>query len=129
MHMLHHLSIGVADLARSIAFYDAILTPLGYVRVWADSTAAGYGPPGGGDKLALKHRPRGNIVPGDGHHIAFSAPDRDSVASFHRAALAQGGTDLGGGPRLHPEYGPDYFAAYVLDPDGHRLEAVIIGPS
>lgn len=128
MHMLHHLSFGVADLDRSVAFYDAVFAPLGYVRVWADATAAGYGPPGGGDKFAVKLRARGNIIPGDGFHLAFSAPDRASVAAFHRAALDHGGKDLGDGARLHPEYGPDYFAAYVLDPDGHRLEAVIVGP-
>jgi len=52
--MLHHLSFGVTDLARSAAFYDAVLAPLGYVRVWADSTAVGYGLPGGGDKLAAE---------------------------------------------------------------------------
>ena len=61
--MLHHLSFGTSDLARSTAFYDAVLTALGYARVWADDTAVGYGYPGTGDKLAIKLRPGG--VTGD----------------------------------------------------------------
>jgi catechol 2,3-dioxygenase-like lactoylglutathione lyase family enzyme len=62
--MLHHLSFGTSDLARSTAFYDAVLTVLGYARVWADGTAVGYGYPGAGDKLAIKLCPGGVTVPG-----------------------------------------------------------------
>jgi len=123
MNMLHHISLGVRDLERSAAFYDAALAPLGYVRVWTDSTAIGYGEPGGGDKLAIKLR-EGAAPPGPGVHFALSAPDRDAVARFHEAALANGGQD-NGGPGLRPHYGPDYFAAFVIDPDGYRIEAVI----
>jgi len=120
---LGHLSFGVADLARSIAFYDAALAPLGGVRVWTGEMAAGYGPPGGGDLLALKHR-RGPLTPpGPGFHLAFDAPDRSAVDAFHAAALAHGGT-CNGPPGLRPHYGPTYYAAFVIDPDGHRLEAV-----
>lgn len=84
----------------------------------------GYGMPGGDDKLALKHRPIGQRPLGPGFHLAFAAPSRDAVAAFHAAALAHGGSDNGApGPRL--DYGPDYHAAFVLDPDGHPLEAVV----
>jgi len=126
--MLHHISLGTVDLARATAFYDAALGALGYVRVWTDRTAVGYGSPGGGDKLAIKLKGEGAIGPGPGFHLAFAASSRDAVAAFHRAALSHGGVDNGGpGPR--PAYGPNYFAAFVLDPDGHRLEAVIDGPT
>jgi catechol 2,3-dioxygenase-like lactoylglutathione lyase family enzyme len=128
--MLHHISLGVADIVdRAVAFYDAVLKPLGYVRVWDDlrpgehAQAAGYGPPGGGDKLALKSRLGDAHPPGPGFHIAFAAPDRSAVDAFHRAALAHDGTD-NGGPGLRPDYGPHYYAAFVIDPDGHRIEAV-----
>lgn len=124
--MLHHLSIAVEDLARSATFYDAVLPTLGYVRVWADETAIGYGYPGGGDKFALKLRAGTVRVPGEGFHIAFAAPDQEAVLRFYQLALAHGGTD-NGGAGLHPEYGPHYHAAFVFDPDGYRIEAVIVG--
>jgi len=122
--MLHHVSLGVADLQRSSVFYDAALLPLGYVRVWFDSTAIGYGLPGGGDKLALKLRPNGLVVLGPGFHLALAAPTRESVMAFYKAALSNGGKD-NGAPGLRPHYGPNYYAAFVVDPDGHHIEAVI----
>ena len=126
--MLHHLSFAVMDLARSAAFYDAALSALGYVRVWADSTAVGYGFSGGDDKFAIKLRPRNETVPGEGFHVAFAAPSRESVARFHAAALRHGGQD-NGVPELCPEYGEHYYAAFVIDPDGYRIEAVINKPA
>jgi catechol 2,3-dioxygenase-like lactoylglutathione lyase family enzyme len=122
--MLHHLSFAVTDLARAAAFYDAVLSTLGYVRVWSDDTAVGYGVPGSGDAFALKLRPQGVTVPGDGFHVAFAAPSPEAVLAFHRAALDRGARD-NGGAGLHPEYGPHYFASFVIDPDGYRIEAVI----
>ena len=122
--MLHHVSFGVTDLARSGAFYDAALSALGYVRVWTDDTAIGYGFPGGGDKLAIKLRPTGVVVPGSGFHVAFAARSRESVARFYEAALQHGGKD-NGAPGLRPDYGQHYYAAFVVDPDGYRIEAVI----
>lgn len=127
--MLHHISLGVSDIDRAAAFYDAALAPLGYVRVWddlspgADDQAVGYGIAGGGDKLAIKLRRKGQRPPGPGFHLAFAAPDRQAVAAFHAAALAHGGGD-NGGPGLRSHYGPNYFAAFVVDPDGHHIEAV-----
>jgi len=127
--MLHHLSLGVADIERAALFYDTVLAPLGYVRVWSDlrpgesNQAVGYGVPGGGDGLALKHRPDRQRPPGPGFHVAFAAPDRAAVDEFHRAALRQGGRD-NGAPGLRTHYGPHYYAAFVIDLDGHNIEAV-----
>jgi catechol 2,3-dioxygenase-like lactoylglutathione lyase family enzyme len=121
--MLHHISLGVADLQRSAIFYDAALGALGYVRVWTDESAVGYGLPGGGDKLAVKQRGPAPVPPGPGFHVAFAAPDQRSVARFHEAALQHGGRD-NGAPGLRPHYGPAYYAAFVIDPDGHPIEAV-----
>ena len=120
--MLGHLSFGVADLARASAFYDAVLAPLGVVRVWTSPKGVGYGQPGGDDRLAL-FPVAAPVAPGPGFHLAFDAPDRAAVGDFHAAAMAAGGRDLGA-PGLRPHYGDTYYAAFVLDPDGHRLEAV-----
>jgi catechol 2,3-dioxygenase-like lactoylglutathione lyase family enzyme len=73
MRILGHLSFGVSDLERSIAFYDATLVPLGLTRVWTNPNAAGYGPPGGGDLLALKKQSSPVKPPGPGFHLAFNA--------------------------------------------------------
>jgi catechol 2,3-dioxygenase-like lactoylglutathione lyase family enzyme len=127
MAPLHHLSLGVADLDRAGRFYDAALAPLGWVRVWTVATGIGYGPPGGGDKLALKLRPLREPHADDGFHAALAAPTREAAAAFHAAALAHGGRD-NGAPALRPHYGEHYFAAFVFDPDGHPLEAVINTP-
>jgi catechol 2,3-dioxygenase-like lactoylglutathione lyase family enzyme len=126
--MLHHLSLGAHDIERAARFYDAVLAPLGYVRVWSDlrpgeeGQAVGYGPSGSGDKLCLKQV--GQRVPDiPGFHVALTAPSRSAVDAFHAAALSAGGRD-NGPPGLRPQYGPHYYAAFVIDPDGHRLEAV-----
>jgi catechol 2,3-dioxygenase-like lactoylglutathione lyase family enzyme len=127
--MLHHLSFGVSDIERSAAFYDAVLAPLGYGRVWEDlrsgevDQAVGYGPPGGGDKLAIKYRPGNQRPPGPGFHLAFVSQSRQAVVEFYNAALEHGGSD-NGVPGLRAHYGPHYYAAFVVDPDGHHIEAV-----
>jgi catechol 2,3-dioxygenase-like lactoylglutathione lyase family enzyme len=122
--MLHHISFGVSNLELSAAFYDATLSALGYVRVWADETAVGYGYPGGADKLAIKLCSSRVVVPGPGFHLAFSANSQSAVERFHEGALRSGGKDNGPpGPR--PEYGEAYYAAFVIDPDGYRIEAVL----
>lgn len=120
--MLHHLSIAVADIVRASQFYDAVLRPLGYVRVWADETAVGYGYPAGGDKFAIKLQKKTFSPPPEGFHIAFSATSAKSIDDFHSEALKHGGTD-NGGAGLHSEYGDHYYAAFVIDPDGYRIEA------
>ena len=121
MHLLHHISFGVRDLARSAAFYDAALGALGFRRVYEDATVVGYGLVDGEDLISLKLRP-GAAAPGAGFHLAFSAPSRAAVGAFHQAALRVGGQDQGE-PGLRPHYGPNYYAAFLLDPDGYRIEA------
>jgi catechol 2,3-dioxygenase-like lactoylglutathione lyase family enzyme len=121
--MLGHLSFGVEDLERAAAFYNRALAPLGYGRAWTSPHAVGFGPPGGNDRLALFARPGQASPPGPGFHLAFDAPSREAVDAFHAAALAAGGVDAGA-PGLRPHYSATYYAAFVIDPDGHKLEAV-----
>jgi len=122
MQMLSHLSFGVDDLERAADFYEKTLAPLGYVRVFTKSQAVGFGEPGGEDRLALLAKPRQVVAPGPGFHLAFIAPSREAVDAFHIAALSAGGKD-GGAPGLRPHYGPTYYAAFVIDLDGYKLEA------
>lgn len=120
--MLGHVSFGVRDLALAGAFYDAALAPFGWIRLWDAPQGLGYGPPGGGEKLNLF--PHADAQPpGPGFHLAFDAPDRATVDAFHAGALMNGGTHRGA-PGFRPRYSPTYDAAFVTDPDGHRLEAV-----
>jgi catechol 2,3-dioxygenase-like lactoylglutathione lyase family enzyme/heme-degrading monooxygenase HmoA len=119
-----HLSFGVSDLERAIAFYDAALAPLGLARVWTKPHTVGYGYPAArGELLALKKQSSQLRPPGPGFHIAFNAMSHAAVDAFHSAALRAGGTD-NGRPGLRPHYGPTYYAAFVIDPDGHPIEAV-----
>eukprot|EP00300_Choanocystis_sp_HF-7_P035004 c48186_g1_i1.p3 GENE.c48186_g1_i1~~c48186_g1_i1.p3 ORF type:complete len:131 (+),score=16.89 c48186_g1_i1:48-440(+) len=127
LQLLHHISMGVTDLKGMAAFYDAALAPLGQVRVWDSPRSVGYGLPGQGDKLLLNLIDDGARAPGPGFHLAFSAASREAVDKFHAAALAHGGTD-NGAPGLRPHYGEHYYAAFVVDPEGCRIEAVINVP-
>ena len=124
--MLHHFSFAVTDLERSAKFYDAALGALGHVRVWADNTAVGYGPQYGVETFAIRAQKSGMHVQGAGLHVAFSAVSRPAVDAFYDAAMKAGGTD-NGGAGLHQEFGADYYAAFVIDPDGYRIEAVVAG--
>jgi catechol 2,3-dioxygenase-like lactoylglutathione lyase family enzyme len=119
-----HVTLEVADFARSRAFYEAALEPLGTHAFEHDSAeGVAFGPEGAEDFAiraadSAKGRPRSGPL-----HIAFLAADREQVDRFHAAALAAGGTD-NGGPGLRPQYHPGYYGAYVLDPDGNNVEAV-----
>ena len=127
--MLDHVSLGVTDLERSRRFYDAVLQPLGIVRIVDfEQRGSDYGAmPGSlGVEFTITAEP-GNSMPSRGMHVCFRAPDRAAVEAFHRAALQSGGRS-DGEPGLRPHYHPDYFAAFVLDPDGHRVEAVCHAP-
>jgi catechol 2,3-dioxygenase-like lactoylglutathione lyase family enzyme len=119
--MFDHISIGVADLARTKRFYDAALKPLGYTCLRDGADMLGYG----AKDVALWIGPAKRPVPADpesGLHFCFAAPTRQSVDAFHAAALASGGTD-NGKPGIRPDYSDNYYAAFVIDPDGYRLEA------
>jgi catechol 2,3-dioxygenase-like lactoylglutathione lyase family enzyme len=121
--MLDHLSIAVSDLSRAIAFYDAVLAPLGYVRVWTGGDAAGYARPGETDEpFALKEQ-REPVATNERFHVAFKAPSNEAALAFYVTAMALAATDSGG-VGLHTEYGSKYYAAFVVDLDGNRIEAV-----
>jgi catechol 2,3-dioxygenase-like lactoylglutathione lyase family enzyme len=128
--MIDHLSLGVADLERSRAFYDAALAPLGYRRLFDVDGASGYGHALAGTRReqALPFWIGRDAAPmGLSGHVCFKAARRASVDAFYQAALAAGGRD-NGKPGLRPVYHPDYYAAFIVDPDGHRIEAVCHQP-
>jgi catechol 2,3-dioxygenase-like lactoylglutathione lyase family enzyme len=134
--MLSYVYFGTNDLAKAIAFYNAILAPLGMTRCitgdaeW-DRVAAGWGiyEDGGARELAFwigtpfDQRP---ATIGNGSMVAFSAPTRQAVDTFHAAALARGGL-CEGPPGFRLNYAPDFYAAYVRDPDGNKVAAVCRG--
>ncbi len=126
--MLDHVSLGVSDLGRSRRFYDAALRPLGLVRI-VDFEGCGsdYGAAPGSLGVEFTITVEAGAQPSRGAHICFRARDREAVEEFHRAALAAGGRD-DGAPGLRPKYHASYFGAFVLDPDGHRIEAVCHAP-
>jgi catechol 2,3-dioxygenase-like lactoylglutathione lyase family enzyme len=119
--MFDHISIGVRDLARTRRFYDAALAPLGVTLKYQREDMLGYG----SDQIRFWISPAKHPVPPDlesGLHFCFAAPTREAVADFHAAAVKSGGTD-NGKPGLRKDYGDNYYAAFVIDPDGYRLEA------
>jgi catechol 2,3-dioxygenase-like lactoylglutathione lyase family enzyme len=127
--MLDHIGLAVSDFARARGFYDQALAPLGIalvMSVGAEATGgaehAGYGSQG---------KPYfwiGTGGPPSGHvHVAFTAPDRRTVDAFYAAAMAAGGRD-NGPPGVRAHYHPNYYGAFVLDPDGHNVEAVCHAP-
>ena len=126
--MLDHVSLGVRDLERSRRFYDAVLLPLGVVRIVDfEQRGSDYGAMAGSFGVEFTITIESNSTPSRGMHLCFRAPDRAAVQAFHTAALHSGGQS-DGKPGLRPEYHGDYFAAFVLDPDGHRVEAVCHAP-
>jgi len=128
--MLHHLSVGVRDVARAAAFYDPVLKALGYKRVMDFSPGAiGYGEHPGRPQfwIGLPHD-RGLPSAGNGAHVGFVAKTKRAVNAFHAAALKHGGSNNGEpGPR--PDYGPAYYGAFVYDLDGNKIEAVLLAPA
>ena len=119
--MFDHISIGVRDIKKAKVFYDAVLQPLGYECLSHGESSLGYGHDAVRLWIGTAERP----VPADeksGLHLCFSAPTRKSVDSFHAAALKSGGRD-NGAHGIRVDYDPSYYAAFVVDPDGYRIEA------
>jgi catechol 2,3-dioxygenase-like lactoylglutathione lyase family enzyme len=119
--MINHISIGVKSTARTKAFYDAALKPLGYRCLSESPGSLGYG----AKDVVLWISEVKKPVPPDmesGLHFCFDAPTRKSVDAFHKSAMAEGGKD-NGKPGLRADYGENYYAAFVIDPDGYRIEA------
>jgi catechol 2,3-dioxygenase-like lactoylglutathione lyase family enzyme len=117
MSVLDHVAVGVADLERAKDFYAAALEPLGIAILLEYPGAVGMGR----DRMPAFWIKQG--VYGGPVHVAFAAPDTATVDAFHRAALAAGGTD-NGAAGMRTQYHPRYYGAFVLDPDGHNIEAV-----
>ena len=119
--MLNHISIGTSSLSTAKAFYDAALSVLGYQCLSEDAGSLGYGSKKVESWVLKSEKP----VPDEassGLHICFTAPTKDSVNRFHAAGLRHGGRDHGK-PGRRPDYGPNYYAAFLKDPDGYRIEA------
>ena len=134
--MVDHISVRVADYDRSKKFYEAALAPLGYTLAMETASGAGFRrefipdfwiKQGESRSVGSLAEPTESIslagCGGAAVHVAFSSDDRSAVDAFYRAALAAGARD-NGAPGLRPEYHPNYYGAFVLDPDGYNIEAV-----
>lgn len=119
--MFNHIGLRTPDLKRSSAFYAAALQPLGHVVGSDDGATVGLGP-AGEPQLWLHAAPRAE----GSTHLAFEAASREVVDAFYAAAVAAGGRD-NGAPGIRADFGPTYYAAFVLDPDGNNAEAVCLG--
>lgn len=119
--MFDHVSIGVADIARTRRFYDAALKPLGYTLLSDGESSLGYGAKAVSLWIGAAKKP---VKPDmeSGLHFCFEAPDRKAVDAFYAAALKTGGKD-NGKPGVRADYSPTYYAAFAIDPDGYRIEA------
>ena len=129
--MIDHVGFSVSNYARSKAFYEKALAPLGYVLIMemqqnendAKACGFGFGPSGKPDFWIGGEGGLKGIL-----HIAIATENRATVDAFHRAALAAGGKD-NGAPGLRPHYHSNYYGAFVRDPDGHNIEAVCHAPA
>lgn len=120
--MIDHISIGVRDLAASAKFYDAALVPLGYVRMIVRETTIGYGKQYP-DFWLNERRAMAPVDPSTGTHICLRASSPEAVKAFYDVAMSAGATS-DGPPGSRPEYTDGYFAAFIRDPDGNKIEAV-----
>lgn len=125
--LLGHISFGVRSIESSKTFYSATLAPLSLHLVFESKDVLGYGLNGDEEILNIFLLTEESHTPSNGFHLAFNAPTRDAVDAFHAAAVTNGGSSNGeAGLREH--YGKNYYAAFVIDPDGWKLEAVCKNP-
>lgn len=117
--MIDHVSITVSDLDRAIVFYEKLLAPLGFAKLRENSATAGFGRKYPEFWVNLRDGENAS----SGAHIALRAPDIDAIRAFYSVALENGGT-CGGLPGYREVYDPRYYAAFIADPDGNRIEAV-----
>ncbi|TWB03607.1 VOC family protein [Bradyrhizobium stylosanthis] len=120
--MIHHVSIGSNDISRAKAFYAPLMSLIGFRLLKSSASSLHYG---ASDivfsiETPVDGRP---AAPGNGVHIAFQAPDRETVRRFHQTAVAHGGNDEGA-PGIRANYNANYYGAFVRDPDGNKIEAV-----
>ncbi|MBD2516668.1 VOC family protein [Nostoc sp. FACHB-973] len=125
--MFDHISFGVSNLERSLAFYDPVLAPLGIKRIFNLTDIAGYGADNF-PRFWLVSRQKFTHEVSKGFHLAFAANNRADIDAFYEQAIASGAKD-DGKPGLRPNYHPHYYAAFVVDPDGYRIEAVCHEPA
>lgn len=128
--MIDHTGVNVSDYQKSRKFYQAALGAIGYellmefpAAVTGSANVAGFGEGGKPDFWIIEGTPNKPII-----HVAFRVEDRMAVDAFHAAAMAAGGTD-NGAPGIRAHYHPNYYGAFVLDPDGHNIEAVCHKPA
>ncbi len=126
--MIDHVSVAVRDLERAAAFYEQVLAPLGYRKLETRAGAVAFGKRY--SEFWINLRPHMSAIDADGGaHVALRARSPETVDAFHAAALAAGGA-CDGAPGLRPQHGEGYYAAFVRDPDGNRIEAVtFVGPA
>lgn len=120
--MIDHVSVAARDLARAMAFYDAVLSTVGLTRLETRPATAGYGKSYPEFWINLRAG-MASIAPDSGNHVCIRARSREAVDAFHAAALAAGGQS-DGAPGFRPQHGEGYYAAFIRDPDGNRIEAV-----
>ncbi|HWB76549.1 MAG TPA: VOC family protein [Nannocystaceae bacterium] len=120
--MFDHIGLQVKDLDASVRFWKAALAPLGHVLASHDDASAGLGPEGA--PVLWLYATDG--AKQSGTHVAVQAKDRKAVDRFHAAGLDAGGKD-NGKPGIRKDYAPDYYAAFLIDPDGNNVEAVFMG--
>ena len=119
--MFNHVSVGVANLDKAAIFYDATLGALGYTRTFSESFGLAWGLKWPEFWATLPHDGQAASA-GNGTHVAFIAPSREAVDAFHAEGLAKGGRDAG--PPGERAYVEGYYAAFLHDPDGNKVEAV-----
>lgn len=126
--MISHVTLGTNDLTKALAFYDDLFAILGMQRFFTADWGAAYGIRGQGHTLVMRPYDGQSATPGNGMHVAYLARDRTQVDLFYQTAMENGATDEGA-PGLRPQYHADYYACYIRDPDGNKLQAVCHDPA